>query len=168
MFITISVLPASVYIYSKAFSSSLLMCHSIFWFAYPPPEIPRVGPKMIRESLTVGVIQLSERSRVGIDLGSELPEGWRNFTQWIPYPKAFLYKNSGEIPTQRTSPEMNFEWNMSEIPTLREFYVSETLLIWQTIQIRLNRVKEPRPILLVYLYFIFISVFGAYFHILCE
>ncbi len=33
----------------------LVMCHSIFWFAYPPPGIPRVGPKVTVKALLLGL-----------------------------------------------------------------------------------------------------------------
>ena len=47
----------------------------------PSPGHPEGGAKMTRESLTVGYLRSSERPRVGSDIGSELPEGWGNFTQ---------------------------------------------------------------------------------------
>ena len=52
------------------------MCHSIFWLAYPPPGVPRVGPEWFVKTPPLGTHDPVNAPRVGSEHSSEKPKGW--------------------------------------------------------------------------------------------
>ena len=121
------------------------MCGSIFTLIYPPPGIPRVGPKWHVKASLLGTYDQVNALGSGQILVVNYPRSGEISRCENPTLRAFLYEKSGEIPTLKTSPEVNFEWNVSEIPTLGAFHDSETLLIWQSIRIKNTRFFYKKP-----------------------